>query len=96
MCFKSACWGGRNLWDRGKEIYSSRNQIGTTKGDKSLVVHIPPILFFLSAFDVIIPSPPRGEKRDRVRGISQGFDCIVAMYHDQGLIPLKMGGLAMQ
>jgi 4-hydroxythreonine-4-phosphate dehydrogenase len=35
---------------------------------------------------------PRGE-RVRVRGISQGFDCIVAMYHDQGLIPLKMGGL---
>jgi 4-hydroxythreonine-4-phosphate dehydrogenase len=25
--------------------------------------------------------------------LSQGFDCIVAMYHDQGLIPLKMGGL---
>jgi 4-hydroxythreonine-4-phosphate dehydrogenase len=35
---------------------------------------------------------PWGE-RDRVRGISQGFDCIVAMYHDQGLIPLKMAGL---
>jgi 4-hydroxythreonine-4-phosphate dehydrogenase len=28
-----------------------------------------------------------------VRGISHGFDCIVAMYHDQGLIPLKMAGL---
>jgi 4-hydroxythreonine-4-phosphate dehydrogenase len=27
------------------------------------------------------------------RRLSQGFDCIVAMYHDQGLIPLKMGGL---
>jgi len=25
--------------------------------------------------------------------ISENFDCIVAMYHDQGLIPLKMGGL---
>jgi len=25
--------------------------------------------------------------------LSQGFDCIVAMYHDQGLIPLKMGGV---
>jgi 4-hydroxythreonine-4-phosphate dehydrogenase len=25
--------------------------------------------------------------------LSQGFDCIVAMYHDQGLIPLKMSGL---
>jgi 4-hydroxythreonine-4-phosphate dehydrogenase len=37
------------------------------------------------------PLPP-GE-RDRVRGISQGFDCIVAMYHDQGLIPLKLGGV---
>jgi 4-hydroxythreonine-4-phosphate dehydrogenase len=24
---------------------------------------------------------------------SKGFDCIVAMYHDQGLIPLKMAGL---
>ena len=25
--------------------------------------------------------------------LSQGFDCILAMYHDQGLIPLKMAGL---
>jgi 4-hydroxy-L-threonine phosphate dehydrogenase PdxA len=25
--------------------------------------------------------------------LSQDFDCIVAMYHDQGLIPLKMAGL---
>jgi 4-hydroxythreonine-4-phosphate dehydrogenase len=36
---------------------------------------------------------PERSRRDRVRGGSQGFDCIVAMYHDQGLIPLKMGGL---
>jgi 4-hydroxythreonine-4-phosphate dehydrogenase len=35
---------------------------------------------------------PTGE-RMKVRGIWQGFDCIVAMYHDQGLIPLKMAGL---
>jgi 4-hydroxythreonine-4-phosphate dehydrogenase len=50
--------------------------------------------------DTIFSSPPltrlsplpSGE-RVRVRGISQGFDCIVAMYHDQGLIPLKMAGL---
>jgi 4-hydroxythreonine-4-phosphate dehydrogenase len=26
-------------------------------------------------------------------GISQHFDCILAMYHDQGLIPLKMRGI---
>ncbi|MGB8658409.1 MAG: 4-hydroxythreonine-4-phosphate dehydrogenase PdxA [Candidatus Zixiibacteriota bacterium] len=26
-------------------------------------------------------------------GISKGFDCILAMYHDQGLIPLKIRGL---
>ena len=25
--------------------------------------------------------------------ISRDFDCILAMYHDQGLIPLKMSGL---
>jgi 4-hydroxythreonine-4-phosphate dehydrogenase len=25
--------------------------------------------------------------------VSKDFDCILAMYHDQGLIPLKMGGL---
>jgi 4-hydroxythreonine-4-phosphate dehydrogenase len=25
--------------------------------------------------------------------LSAGFDCILAMYHDQGLIPLKMGEL---
>ncbi len=39
------------------------------------------------------PNPlPRGE-REKVGRVSQGFDCIVAMYHDQGLIPLKMAGL---
>jgi 4-hydroxythreonine-4-phosphate dehydrogenase len=47
----------------------------------------------------LFPLPPgeieRSEihRRARVRGISQDFDCIVAMYHDQGLIPLKMAGL---
>ncbi len=25
--------------------------------------------------------------------VSKGFDCILAMYHDQGLIPIKMGGI---
>ncbi len=50
--------------------------------------------------DTIFSSPPltrlsplpSGE-RDRVRGIPDGFDCVIAMYHDQGLIPLKMSGL---
>ncbi|MFQ6003850.1 MAG: 4-hydroxythreonine-4-phosphate dehydrogenase PdxA, partial [Candidatus Zixiibacteriota bacterium] len=50
--------------------------------------------------DTIFSSPPLTRlfplpcgEGVRVRGISHGFDCIVAMYHDQGLIPLKMAGL---
>jgi len=35
---------------------------------------------------------PTGERGTASR-VSHAFDCIVAMYHDQGLIPLKMGGL---
>jgi 4-hydroxythreonine-4-phosphate dehydrogenase len=39
------------------------------------------------------PNPLPGGERGKVGRVSQGFDCIVAMYHDQGLIPLKMAGL---
>ena len=35
---------------------------------------------------------PTGERGTASR-VSHAFDCIVAMYHDQGLIPLKMAGL---
>jgi 4-hydroxythreonine-4-phosphate dehydrogenase len=39
------------------------------------------------------PIPLPGGEREKMRTVSQGFDCIIAMYHDQGLIPLKMSGL---
>jgi 4-hydroxythreonine-4-phosphate dehydrogenase len=39
------------------------------------------------------PIPLPGGERGKMRSVSQGFDCIIAMYHDQGLIPLKMSGL---
>lgn len=42
--------------------------------------------------DTIFSIPPSAELSLSPR-LSQGFDCIVAMYHDQGLIPLKMTGL---
>jgi 4-hydroxythreonine-4-phosphate dehydrogenase len=42
--------------------------------------------------DTIFSVPPSARLRLSPR-LSQGFDCIVAMYHDQGLIPLKMAGL---
>ena len=42
--------------------------------------------------DTIFSVPPSARLSLSPR-LSQGFDCIVAMYHDQGLIPLKMAGL---
>jgi 4-hydroxythreonine-4-phosphate dehydrogenase len=42
--------------------------------------------------DTIFSIPPSAGLSLSPR-LSQGFDCIVAMYHDQGLIPLKMGGV---
>jgi 4-hydroxythreonine-4-phosphate dehydrogenase len=54
---------------------------------------------------VILPAIRKAQRRDiKVRGpfaadslfseeLSSKFDCIVAMYHDQGLIPMKIKGL---
>ena len=38
-------------------------------------------------------SPLPGGERGTASKVSHTLDCIVAMYHDQGLIPLKMAGL---
>lgn len=66
------------------------------RGIKAFGPYPADTIFGLGGFSTMLPPHPiplpSGE-RGRVGRVSHGFDCIIAMYHDQGLIPLKMTGL---
>jgi 4-hydroxythreonine-4-phosphate dehydrogenase len=79
-------------------------KLAQKKGIKAFGPYPADTIFRLAGFSTRLPphpipstplraSPlPSGEGGTASR-VSHAFDCIVAMYHDQGLIPLKMAGL---